>query len=245
MPLNLVVNNGLKIRSTISCRRCAARRGRHEFGADCIADGRVEDAIDLRLGGGINMPPAHLVDREQLAGVARAPQRRRDALVEASSEPARRMTCLRELRRSAVTQRGCSAVPMRAANHAAKISAHEVGILVGQDIGLHIAESGIRLMFDPLVEGLDGVFLEMGRTGISGDHGLALSVGKLESTSISTPAVSRAITGSMCTGMPGVVCSAIAVQTRSMLLCAMSCDLKKARAALAPSTSKRSVWLLC
>ena len=38
----------------------------------------------------------------------------------------------------------------------------------------------------------------------------------MPSTSISTPAVTRATTGCMCTGMPGVVCSAIAVQTRSM-----------------------------
>ena len=35
----------------------------------------------------------------------------------------------------------------------------------------------------------------------------------MPSTSISTPAVTSATTGCMCCGMPGVVCSAIAVQT--------------------------------
>ena len=43
-----------------------------------------------------------------------------------------------------------SALPMGAADHAAEISPHEVGILVGQNIGLHIAEGSFRLVFDPL-----------------------------------------------------------------------------------------------
>src|SRR5262247_4828558 len=63
-------------------RRDAARRRRHEFGADRIADRCGEDAIDLRLGGRIEVPAAHLVNRIQLAGVACAPQRRGDALIE-------------------------------------------------------------------------------------------------------------------------------------------------------------------
>src|SRR5262249_30172993 len=63
-------------------RRNAARRRRHEFGADRMADRRGEDAIDLRLGARIEVPAAHLIDRIQLAGVACAPQRRGDALIE-------------------------------------------------------------------------------------------------------------------------------------------------------------------
>jgi hypothetical protein len=49
---------------------------------------------------------------------------------------------------------------MRAADHAAEISPHEVRILVGQNIGLHIAEGGFGLVFDPVVEGLDDVLFE-------------------------------------------------------------------------------------
>src|SRR6266404_413350 len=40
----------------------------------------------------------------------------------------------------------------------------------------------------------------------------------MPSTSISTPAVTSAITGRMCGGMPGVVCSAIAVHRVDILL---------------------------
>jgi hypothetical protein len=50
-----------------------------------------------------------------------------------------------------------SALPTGAADHAAEISPLEVGILIGQNIGLHIAESGFGLVFDPVVEGLDDV----------------------------------------------------------------------------------------
>src|SRR5499427_7881078 len=63
-------------------RRDAARRRRHEFGADRIADRCGEDAIDLRLGGRIEVPAAHLINRIQLAGMACAPQGRGDALIE-------------------------------------------------------------------------------------------------------------------------------------------------------------------
>jgi len=62
--------------------RNAVRRRSHEFGTDRILDCRLQDAVDLRLGGRIEFPAAHLVDQLQLAGVARAPQRRRDPLIE-------------------------------------------------------------------------------------------------------------------------------------------------------------------
>lgn len=54
-------------------RSGAARRRRHEFGADRVGNGLAEDPIDVRLAGRIELPAAHLVDREQLGGVARAP----------------------------------------------------------------------------------------------------------------------------------------------------------------------------
>src|ERR1700719_5061731 len=63
-----------------SCRD-AARRRRHEFRADRIGDRCAQDAIDLRLGGCIEPPPVHLVDRLQLSRVTRTPQRRGYPLV--------------------------------------------------------------------------------------------------------------------------------------------------------------------
>src|SRR5262249_56384989 len=59
----------------------ASGRG-YDSGADRIADRCGEDAIDLRLGGRIEAPAAHLINRIQLAGMACAPQGRGDALIE-------------------------------------------------------------------------------------------------------------------------------------------------------------------
>src|SRR5262249_62415529 len=49
-------------------RRNAARRRRHEFGADRVADRRGEDAIDLPLGPRIELADPHLVHPLPLAG---------------------------------------------------------------------------------------------------------------------------------------------------------------------------------
>src|SRR5947209_13012113 len=72
-----VARNAMSIRL---CRRGAARRRRHEFGADGIADRCLEHAIDLRLGRCVELPAAYLADRLRLA--ACAPQRGGDALIE-------------------------------------------------------------------------------------------------------------------------------------------------------------------
>src|ERR1700756_3532415 len=71
------------------------------------------------------------------------------------------------------------ALPMGAADYAAEISPREAGILVGENIGLHIAEGSFRLVFDPVVEGLDDVFFETRRARIGGNHCLALRVPEL------------------------------------------------------------------
>src|ERR1700736_2557473 len=42
---------------------CAARRRRHELGADRIGDRLSQDAIDLDLRVSVQRPPEHLVDR--------------------------------------------------------------------------------------------------------------------------------------------------------------------------------------
>src|SRR5882672_10111658 len=139
--------------------------------------------------------------------------------------------------------------PGRGADHAAEIAACEGGILIRENIGFHIAERRLRLVLDAVIEGLDDVFLEMRSTRMCMHHRLALRVAVLgilnPSTSISTPAVTRATTGCMCCGMPGVVCKAIAVQTVSISCCAMPWLRRKSRATFAPSTSKRSSALLC
>jgi hypothetical protein len=60
-------------------RSCA--RGSHELRTDRLADRRAQDAIDFCLGRRIERPPADLVDRLQLAGMASSPKPRGDALV--------------------------------------------------------------------------------------------------------------------------------------------------------------------
>src|ERR1700730_794316 len=58
-------------------------RGRgHELRADRIGDRFAQDPIDLGLGRGIKPPARHRVDRLQLIGMTRAPQRRGDTLIE-------------------------------------------------------------------------------------------------------------------------------------------------------------------
>ena len=70
-------------------------------------------------------------------------------------------------------------MPIRAADHTAEIAPHEVGVLVGQNISLHIAEGGFWLVPDAVVKGLNDVFLETGSAGISRDYRLALRIREL------------------------------------------------------------------
>src|ERR1700732_3063282 len=64
-----------------SCRD-AARRRCHEFRPDWIGDRFAQDPVDLSLDGRIKPPARHLVDRLQLVGMTRAPQRRCYTLIE-------------------------------------------------------------------------------------------------------------------------------------------------------------------
>ena len=50
-------------------------------GPDRIAYSFTQDLIDLRLCRGINPPASYFINRQQLFGMTRAPQRRGDALV--------------------------------------------------------------------------------------------------------------------------------------------------------------------
>src|SRR5262245_31839515 len=81
--------------------------------------------------------------------------------------------------RPSAGQQRRSAMPMRAADHAAEVSPDEMAILVGQNIGLHVAEGGVGLVFDAIVEGLDDVFLETRRAGIGRHYSLALRIREL------------------------------------------------------------------
>src|SRR5258707_11296588 len=69
-----------------------------------------------------------------------------------------------------------SAAPGGAADHAAEVAAMEVQLLVGDHIGLDVAEGRLRLVLDAVVERLDDVFLEMLGAWMGAHHGLALGV---------------------------------------------------------------------
>jgi hypothetical protein len=60
----------------------------------------------------------------------------------------------------------------------AEIAARELRILVGEHVGLDVAEGGMRLMPDAVVEGLDDVFLEAAAARMRLHHRLALRVGE-------------------------------------------------------------------
>src|SRR5450631_808804 len=67
----------------VCASRCdATRRRSHEFWPDWIADCFTQNSIDFCQSGCIEVPTRHFVNRPQLIGVTRAPQRRCDALIE-------------------------------------------------------------------------------------------------------------------------------------------------------------------
>src|ERR1700720_3183398 len=80
--------------------------------------------------------------------------------------------------RAAVCVDGCSPAPGGAADYAAEIAAREMRILVGEHVGLYVAEGSVRLVFDAVVEGLDDVFLEAVAARMRPHHRLALRVGE-------------------------------------------------------------------
>src|SRR5271155_5177272 len=85
--------------------------------------------------------------------------------------PTRGLACRR--RQQSRLRRWRSALPARAADHAAKIAMVEVWVLVGENVGVDVAEGRVWFVLVAVVEGLDDVFLETGRAGIGRDHGLA------------------------------------------------------------------------
>src|ERR1700736_4205072 len=63
--------------------------------------------------------------------------------------------------RGVICADGCSAVPGGAADHAAEVSRREMRVLVGEHVGLDVAEGRARLVPDAFVEGLNDVILEV------------------------------------------------------------------------------------
>lgn len=63
------------------------------------------------------------------------------------------------------------------ADDAAEVAAVEMRLLVGDHIGLDVAEGRVGLVFNAVVEGLDDVFLELRGAREGFDYGLALGVG--------------------------------------------------------------------
>src|SRR5712671_710277 len=70
----------------------------------------------------------------------------------------------------------CLAGPSGGADHAAEIPGSEGGILVGENVGLDVAEGRIRLVVDAVVEGLDDLFLEVAGARVCADDGCALGL---------------------------------------------------------------------
>src|SRR5258707_7574575 len=73
---------------------------------------------------------------------------------------------------------GCLRPPSGAADHTAEISRREMRVLVGEHVGLDVAECSVRLVPDAVVEGLDDVFLEAVAARMRLHNRLALRVGK-------------------------------------------------------------------
>src|SRR6266851_5480576 len=75
---------------------------------------------------------------------------------------------------SAVLWGDGSAAPGGAADHAAEVAAMEVRLLVGNHVGLDVAEGRLRLVLDAVVARLDNVFIETLGARMGVHHGLAL-----------------------------------------------------------------------
>src|SRR5471030_307114 len=80
---------------------------------------------------------------------------------------------------AAMSATGGAVIPRRAQDQAAEIQALVGRILEREDIGLHVAERGLRLLDRAVSEGIDDPFLEIHLTRMDGDDLFALRVGEL------------------------------------------------------------------
>src|SRR5437764_5631143 len=75
--------------------------------------------------------------------------------------------------------RMCLARPGGGANHAAEIHGPERGVLIGEHIGLDVAECRLGLAVDAVVKSLDDLFLEPAGARVGADDSFAIGVREL------------------------------------------------------------------
>jgi hypothetical protein len=70
-----------------------------------------------------------------------------------------------------------SASQGRAADHAAKVAAVKVRLLIGENVGLNIAEDRVRFVLDAIVKRLDDVLADCARQlAVGNRNGLAFDI---------------------------------------------------------------------
>src|SRR3546814_19611747 len=111
---------------------------------------------------------------------------------------------------------------MGAQDEAAEVPALKVRFLERKNVIIEGAKCAVGPMLHPLIERLDDLMPEVVATWIGGNHRLALFIRKVVIAAAhyihSRPACTKAISGCMCSGTPGVVWRAMAVQTLSISL---------------------------
>ncbi len=109
---------------------------------------------------------------------------------------------------------------------------------MGQNIGVDVSERGPRAMHVAVGERPKDTVFEV-RSRMSGGDGLQGCRGQIIAAmpraSVSTPAVTNAISGPRNSGTPGVVCSAMLNHTFRAATSSTPWSSRKSRAALAPS----------
>src|SRR5271163_4167625 len=99
--------------------------------------------------------------------------------------------------------------PGRIKDDAAKVGPFELRVMQCEHVVVHGSKRGLRLVAESLEKGVDDLLLKVIPARMCLDYRFALDVGYVEvwamlRTSISTPAVTSAISGFLCWGMPGV-----------------------------------------
>ncbi len=141
----------------------------------------------------------------------------------------------------------CLFAPGRIEDDAAKVSPSKFWVEQREHVIVHGSESRLRLVAESIVKGVDDLLLEVIPARMRLDYRFPVSVGHIKvanpENSISTPAVTMATSGFLCLGNArrGVQCDGVPNHINSWLI--SHAGRRKARAALALSTSKRSVAL--
>ena len=110
--------------------------------------------------------------------------------------------------------------PSRIKDDTAKVGPFEFRVEQREHVVVHGSPGGLGLVAESIVKGVDDLLLEVIPARMCVDYRFSVGVGLIKVAKseniISTPAVTRATSGFLCLGMPGVVCSAMASQTTSI-----------------------------